>query len=29
MSFFAVLLILCAIWRPGGLISANSRAEVL
>jgi branched-chain amino acid transport system permease protein len=29
MSFFAVLLILCAIWRPGGLISANTRTRGL
>jgi branched-chain amino acid transport system permease protein len=29
MSFFAVLLISCAIWRPGGLIAANPRARVL
>lgn len=28
MSFFAVLLIVCAIWRPGGLISAGSQPRV-
>lgn len=28
MSFFAVLLIVCAIWRPGGLVAANSRSGV-